>query len=159
MLEHFVSVNSSLLSSVEKNAMFLCTIGGWLSLGYVLYTLHIWSEHSSQKHPSNTRKKRCVLCLFVWAVSEFASVHGVRLWCLSSAGNRNIRFPLCAQCVLSVSSVFSCCQHKAVLRQINMPHCSFRPSVCAWALPAAHSLQILLDRFLFDCWASVNSLW
>lgn len=102
----FCKLITSVIS--RKNAMFLCTVGGWLSLGYVLYALHIWFEHSSQKHPSNTRKKRCVLCLFVWVVSEFASAHGVLcaavvpVLCWEQEYQVSSVCTMCTQCFLCV---------------------------------------------------------
>lgn len=119
-------------------------------LSSIKYTLTSGAIRLSQvfdletPNSSNSRKMRCVLCLLVWMVSKLESVcRAVCTWCLSSTGNRNIRFPLCAQCVLSVSSMFSCHQHKAALRQSSMPLRSFHQRV----LWAAHRVQILLDRF------------
>lgn len=137
--------------------MFLCTIGGWLSLGYVLYALHIWFEHSSQKHPSNTRKKRCVL--FICVSSEWTcecsrcSVCGCGACPLLGTGisgflcvhNVYSVFPLCSPAVstkqcyvkstcLTASSVQVCA------RERNQPHTVRRFYWTGFYLTAGHLL-------------------
>jgi len=107
----------------------------------MLYIFDLSIQHRNTQVTTEKKGAYCVYLCEQWVNLRVFTVFYVWLWCLSSAGNRNIRFPLCAQCVLSVSSVFSCCQHKAVLRQGNMPHCSFRSSVCALELSVTSRTQ------------------